>query len=99
MTGEMHKSEVTPENFPHHFRAIRNHKGAQVLPFDQYQGPYVHIPKLGRFWLVSEDGAVGSWYAQDADVMSDYFSLYSPGPGQITRAFNALVNRVKVKGE
>lgn len=42
MTGEMHASEVTRENFPLHF-AIAAALGGEVKPFDQYQGPYVVI--------------------------------------------------------
>ncbi|KKL90032.1 hypothetical protein LCGC14_1908670 [marine sediment metagenome] len=42
MTGEMFKSDVTPEAYPIHF-AIAEALGGTVQPFDQYQGPYVLI--------------------------------------------------------
>ena len=37
MTGEMHKSEVTKEAFPLHFKLAKKY-GGTVRPFDQYQG-------------------------------------------------------------
>lgn len=49
MTGEMHRSEVTPEAFPLHF-AIAKAMHGTVEPFDQYQGPYV-MSKRGKFWI------------------------------------------------
>ena len=50
MAGEMTKDEVTEENYPDHFR-IAKFLGGSVEPFDQYQGPYIQSPKLGRLWL------------------------------------------------
>lgn len=42
MSGEMHQSEVTAENFPLHF-AVAKEFGGDVHAFDQYLGPYVTI--------------------------------------------------------
>ncbi len=50
MTGEMSRSELTREAWPLHF-AIADDTGGQVMPFDQYQGPYIVIGpdiRIGR---------------------------------------------------
>jgi hypothetical protein len=92
MTGEMHKSEVTKENYPYHFAAAERHGGA-VHPFDQYQGPYVYIVGKGRFWLYSDDGSDCYWYNERTDKQSKKFwangldSTYNS-----TRAFGKLLN-------
>ncbi len=42
MTGEMYKSDVTPDAYPLHF-AIAKAVGGSVEPFGVYQGPYVVV--------------------------------------------------------
>lgn len=73
MTGEMYESEVTRENFPFHFAAADAVDGASVHPFDKYQGPYIHVPKKGRFFLATDDGAVCEWYSEQNDAISESF--------------------------
>ena len=70
MTGEMSKSEVTRDAYPYHFAAADQFDGATVQPFDTYQGPYVLIPKKGRFFLISEDGIYCQWYSERNDAIS-----------------------------
>lgn len=72
MTGEMHKSEVTKESYPCHFAVAEKYQGT-VEPFDQYQGPYVHIPGKGRFWLSSDDGMLAYWYDESNHIASHPF--------------------------
>ena len=61
MTGEMHSSEVTPDNYPDLFELKENLEsmGAKVeaRPFDKYQGPYLEVEYSGihfRVWYHSE---------------------------------------------
>jgi hypothetical protein len=75
MTGEMSREEVTRENFPLYFAAADTVEGATVEPFDQYQGPYIHVPGKGRFFLSGDYNA--QWYSEQTDSLSEEFS----GPG------------------
>ena len=73
MTGEMHESEVTREEYPYHFAAADLFDGATVRPFGKYQGPSVHIPGKGRFFLCSDDGVCCEWYSERSDAISYTF--------------------------
>ncbi len=73
MTGEMHKSEVTKENFPLHFAIARALRGT-VHPFDQYQGPYVNVPGVAsRIWIGSDDGHLSYVYNDTTEKQSKPF--------------------------
>src|SRR5208283_6081005 len=57
-TGEMSQAELDAngrEEWPMHYN-IADALGAQVKPFDQYQGPYVRVPE-GRLWVTTPEGA------------------------------------------
>lgn len=73
MTGEMHASEVTREDYPLHFMAADQVDGATVEPFDQYQGPFIHVPGKGRFWLTTELDRCYRWWSESADEQSGPF--------------------------
>lgn len=94
MTGEMHESEVTRENFPLHF-AVADALGGEVKPFDQYQGPYVVIGDdvrcgappyavapvgLGvvRLWLCTKDDTFAMIYNEATERSSPEFPLWRP---------------------
>ena len=62
MTGEMHYSEVTRDEYPWHF-AIADALGGTVEPFDHYQGPYVRVDGC-RVWICSDDGEAGTVFAE-----------------------------------
>lgn len=94
MTGEMSQSDVTPDAFPYHFRIARKYHG-EVRPFDVYQGPYVHIPTCGRFWLCSDNGSVFYWFSDMLDRASPTF--FPEMHGQSTRAFSELVKDLHLK--
>ncbi|KKM74800.1 hypothetical protein LCGC14_1396630 [marine sediment metagenome] len=72
MTGEMFKSDVTPEAYPIHF-AIAEALGGTVQPFDQYQGPYVCVGDDIRSGdepyavAVQGLGVVRLWLVDDGD--------------------------------
>ena len=88
MTGEMSKADVTKEAYPLHFLIARKYASylAEVLPFDQYQGPYVFVPGKGKFWLcVFEDGPACYWYSEQDDSQSRLF--HPDARGQSTREF------------
>ena len=88
MTGEMSKGEVTRENFPLYFAAADQVDGATVEPFDQYQGPYIYVPGKGRYFLCTDDGAIGQWWSEATDEVSpDFFC----GDGIETGEFCELV--------
>jgi hypothetical protein len=78
MTGEMHQSEVTAENFPLHFAAAKEFNG-EVHPFDQYQGPYITIAdRFGggperRFFLSTDDGVFCCWWDESTGEFSPGF--------------------------
>ncbi len=74
MTGEMHKSEVTKEAFPLHFKLAKKYRG-RVMAFDYYQGPYVFIEGKGRIWLSSDDGVWAYWYADYSEIASSHFPI------------------------
>lgn len=71
MTGEMHESEVTPENYPIHF-AIANAINGVVKPFDQYQGPYILV-KYTRLWVIVSDESLISIFNETSQHQSDEF--------------------------
>jgi hypothetical protein len=57
MTGEMRQSEVTRDTYPGLFRlrdALKR-RGISSEPraFDQYQGPYLSVPGVGKVWYHS----------------------------------------------
>jgi hypothetical protein len=57
-TGEMSQGELDAtgrEEWPMHYN-IADALGAEVKPFDQYQGPYVRVPE-GRLWVTTPEGA------------------------------------------
>jgi hypothetical protein len=57
-TGEMSQAELDAngrEEWPMHYN-IADALGAEVKPFDQYQGPYVRVPE-GRLWVTTPEGA------------------------------------------
>jgi hypothetical protein len=57
-TGEMSQAELDEngrEEWPMHYN-IADALGAEVKPFDQYQGPYVRVPE-GRLWVTTPEGA------------------------------------------
>jgi hypothetical protein len=70
MTGEMSRDEVTRENYPLHFAAADQVKGATVEPFDQYRGPYILVPDKGRYFLSSDDGFIARWWSEATDCVS-----------------------------
>lgn len=76
MTGEMHPSEVTQENYPIHFSVARSIKG-RVEPFDHYQGPYVRTQSGCRLFLTSEDEATCAWWNERTDEFSSPFFVYT----------------------
>jgi hypothetical protein len=72
MTGEMAQSEVTRENYPELYalRDALKRRGIKSQPraFDQYQGPYLAIPGIGKVWYSQDYGqgyairdASGQW--------------------------------------
>lgn len=71
MTGEMSRSEVTPEAYPVHF-AIANALGGTVHPFDQYQGPFVSAAGH-RLWLTGEGDGFVAVYSETAHRQSQWF--------------------------
>lgn len=76
MTGEMHESEVTPENFPIHFAVAKEFEGT-VHPFDQYQGPYLVVPGPhagNRFFLHTDDGVFACWFDESLEKFSSPFT-------------------------
>ena len=85
MTGEMHESEVTRENFPLHF-AIADALGGEVKPFDQYQGPYI-LTKRGCLWLSTDDGAMATLFNEASGQSSAEFPLW--GPDEVALAVGA----------
>ncbi len=85
MTGEMHESEVTRENFPLHF-AIADALDGEVRPFDQYQGPYI-LTKGARLWLCTDDGEWATIYNEATNQSSAKFSLW--GPDEVDLAVGA----------
>ena len=85
MTGEMHKSEVTRENFPLHF-AIADALGGEVKPFDQYQGPYI-LTKAACLWLNNSSTWFARVYNEAADRSSAEFPLW--GPDHVALAIGA----------
>ena len=78
MTGEMHRSEVTPEAYPTHF-AIARALGGTVEPFDQYQGPYVCIGRDVRagsgVYALAPRGLAGECRARIAFVACHLYLL------------------------
>jgi hypothetical protein len=72
MTGEMSREEVTRENFPLYFAAADMVEGATVQPFDQYQGPYIHVPGKGRYFLCEEE----YWYGERNDEVSEAIAYW-----------------------
>ncbi len=76
MTGEMHESEVTCENFPLHF-AIAAALGGEVKPFDQYQGPYI-LTKSACLWLCIGDEEMTTIYNEATGRHSAGFPLWGP---------------------
>ena len=89
MTGEMHESEVTRENFPLHF-AIADALDGEVKPFDQYQGPYI-LTKAACLWLAPAappyDSAFAIIYNEATDRSSAEFPLW--GPDEVALAIAA----------
>jgi hypothetical protein len=84
MTGEMSRSDVTPEEYPHYF-AIAKAFGGTVEPFDVYQGPYILIakPKLAKLWLIAdEQGGGATIYDSKSERQSDWFPLYTRDPNE-----------------
>jgi hypothetical protein len=75
MTGEMSRSEVTPEAYPAHFAIAKAYNGS-VEPFDQYQGPYVLVPGYGRLWVQTDDGSELYVYSERFDKRSEPFPMY-----------------------
>lgn len=75
MTGEMTKDELTREAFPLHFAAADLADGAEVRPFDYYQGPFVNVPAQGNFWLVPDnEGQTCQWWREsDGNVTPPFF--------------------------
>ena len=71
MTGEMHESEVTREAYPVHY-AIADAVRGIVMPFDQYQGPYI-LANETRLWLSSEDGILWCVYNENNERKSGPF--------------------------
>ena len=55
MAGEMSQSEVTPESYPALFKLRDSLKRRGIMSepraFDQYQGPYLNVPNVGRVWI------------------------------------------------
>lgn len=89
MTGEMHESEVTRDEWPLHF-AISDALGGEVRPFDHYQGPYIAVggdvrvgggpyaycPRISgvvRLWVMSDDGAGFSIWNEDTEIESQSY--------------------------
>lgn len=73
VAGEMSQSEVTRENYPGLFalRDALKRRGIVSYPraFDQYQGPYLSVPGVGKVWYT--DGyyqGVGPVYAWHGDL-------------------------------
>ena len=48
---------------------------AEVRPFDQYQGPYIAVPHVGRLWVV------------DAPHAEAYVAIYHEGTGATSKPF------------
>lgn len=107
MTGEMHESEVTRENFPLYF-AIAAALGGEVKPFDQYQGPYVLIGPdvrvgtppyavapvgLGvvRLWLCTDDGVESFVYNEANDKKSEPFLVGQDETEQAVAAARSVI--------
>ena len=67
MTGEMSAAEVTSENFPGLFELADGLAAAGIeahpRPFDQYLGPYLYVPQVGKLWYDSE--AAGEMFLLD----------------------------------
>lgn len=71
MTGEMHKNDVTRDDYPLHF-AIADALGGSVEPFDVYQGPYVDLPGT-RLFIGSDDGIESYVYNEATGESSSPF--------------------------
>jgi hypothetical protein len=94
MAGEMSQSEVTRESYPGLFalRDALKRRGIDSEPraFDQYQGPYLSVPGIGKVWYSDEPtfyvgaGPVSSW-SNDKDSVGrklrriDYFIIEAFG--------------------
>ena len=73
MTGEKCKADVTREAFPLHF-AVKDalkRRGVSVEPFDVYQGPYIFVPGMGRFFLTGDYG--DRWWSESTSLCSKPF--------------------------
>lgn len=71
MTGEMVQSEVTREAYPAMF-ALRDALKRRGIPsepraFDQYQGPYLSVPSVGKVWYYSGE-ANGTLFVIDNGI-------------------------------
>lgn len=98
MTGEMSRSEVTREAYPLWFAAADQIDGATVEPFDHYQGPYVLIPTIGRFFLFADRGY--AWWSERFDCTSQPFTsdlFYEPEEEDdaVNEGVDALLNLIE----
>lgn len=89
MTGEMHASEVTRENYPLYFAVADALPGATVKPFDQYQGPYIAYDGA-RVFLNSADGVIGTWHDTARNESSREF--FAPTPEFYSNAIDAALD-------
>jgi hypothetical protein len=93
MSGEMHPSEVTAENFPLHFAVVKEF-GGDVQPFDQYQGPYIrYAGKRGddRYFLSTDDGVFACWWNESTQRFSPAFTATDDDVVFAVAAFRELI--------
>lgn len=92
--GEM--SEVDHETYPQWFQ-MAEALGGTVEPFDQYQGPYVHVPGIGKFWINDKTGDNDFVVFNESNGRTSPVDLYY-GEGGITAgdaAMNTLDHKQK----
>ena len=96
MTGKMCKADVTREAFPLHF-AVKDalkRRGVSVEPFDVYQGPYIFVPGVGRFFLTGDYGDL--WWSESTNLCSELFwRCDSAEERAVVEAFRGLLRAIR----
>ena len=96
MTGEMCKADVTREAFPLHFavKEALKRRGVSVKPFDVYQGPYIFVPGMGRFFLTGDYGDF--WWSESTRLCSEpFWGWDADGAEAAVEAFRDLLRAIR----
>ena len=99
-TGEMSRSDVTPENYPIHF-AIADAIGGTVEPFDVYQGPYIDTAQGYRLFVTDEEGGMAVIWrdrlGDPTDIAESNAFYHDDEEGAVEAALSLLPDKSKVK--